>query len=91
MTVNGLMTRHANERCAQRAIPPFVVGLLLDYGKVAYRHGAEVFFFDKRSRKQLKRELGSRLYNRLEDQLNVYVVANDQVITAGHRTQRMRR
>ena len=84
-------TKHAQDRCAQRAISPFVVGLLLEYGEVSYRHGAEIYYFDKRSRRGLRRELGAAIYKRLKDQLNVYVVANDKVITAAHRTKRIRR
>ncbi len=41
------VTEHARKRSQQRAIPTFVMGLVLDYGRIAYRHGAEVAYLDK--------------------------------------------
>ena len=84
------LTKHATERSQSRGIPPFVMNLVMDHGRRAFRDGAEVFFLDKSSRKSIRRELGRKLYARIEDQLNVYVVANDQVVTAAHRLKRMR-
>ena len=63
----------------------------MDYGRCAHRHGAKVYFLDKAGRKELKREFGSKVYARIEDQLDVYVVEDGAVITVAHRLGRMKR
>ena len=84
------LTQHAHKRSQQRGIPPFVLGLVTDYGQCKYSHGAEVYFLDKRGRRNLKRELGKQIYARIEDQLNVYVVLDGSVITVAHRIHRIK-
>ena len=84
------LTQHAHKRSQQRGIPPFVMELIMDYGRCVRRHGADKHFLDKPSRRALKRDLGTKIYTRIEDQLNVYVVADKNVITAAHRTKRIR-
>lgn len=84
------MTQHAQARSQQRGIPPFVAELIMDYGQCIRRHGADVHFIDKAGRKALKRELGTKIYARIEDQLNIYVVARDEVITVAHRVKRIK-
>lgn len=84
------VTEHARKRSQQRAIPTFVMGLVLDYGRIAYRHGAEVAYLDKAGRRALKRDLGRKVYARIEDQLDVYVVADGSVITTAHREKRIK-
>ena len=84
------LTQHAYLRSQQRGIPPFVMGLILDYGSCKYSHGAVVYYLDKNSRRALKRHLGPKIYTRMEDQFDVYVVADNNVITVAHRTKRMK-
>ena len=84
------ITEHAKKRGQQRAIPIFVAELVLDYGCVVYRHGAEVAYLDKAARKALKRDMGPKIYSRIEDQLDVYVVADGSVITIAHRGKRIK-
>jgi hypothetical protein len=84
------LTQHAHKRSQQRCIPPFILGLIMDYGKCKYSHGAEVYYLDNHGRRQLKKELGRKIYARIEDQLNVYVVMNGSVITTAHRIQRIK-
>ena len=84
------LTQHAHKRSQQRGIPPFILGLIIDYGNCKYSHGAEVYFLDKRGRQRLKRELGRKDYARIEDQLNVYVVLDGCVVTVAHRTHRIK-
>lgn len=83
-------TKHAVRRCQQRGIPPFIVELILDHGRIRRRHGADCYFLDKKATKEIKRTLGSQIYARISDQLNVYVVAEEEIVTVGHRTKRMK-
>ena len=84
------MTQHAQKRSQQRGIPPFIHGLIIDYGQCKYSHGAEVHFLDKAGRRKLQRELGRKVYARIEDQLNIYVVLDGSVITVAHRVHRIK-
>jgi len=84
------LTQHAYLRSQQRGIPPFVMELIMDYGSSVRCHGAEVHYLDKPGRQALKRALGPKIYARIEDQLNVYVVADKNVITVAHRTKRIK-
>jgi hypothetical protein len=84
------LTQHAYKRSQQRGIPPFVMELILDYGSCLHRHGADVYYLDKSGRRALKRELGAKIYARIEDQLNVYVVSDSNVITVAHRNERIK-
>ena len=83
-------SKHAMHRSQQRAIPPFIVDLVLDYGKSARKHGADVYFLDNQGRKRIEQALGRKIYTRMIDQLDVYVVCEGQVITVGHRTKRIK-
>ena len=85
-------TRHGLERAQKRGIPKLIVNWLIDYGRSTRRRGANVYFFDKFSRRQLQKDIGRLAYKRLEDMLNAYVVVSDcgKVITAGWRYKRIR-
>ncbi|TSA09049.1 MAG: hypothetical protein D4R79_14235 [Comamonadaceae bacterium] len=84
------LTKHAQTRTQQRAIPPMLIDLLLQFGS-SERSGAGVskVFFDKASRRKVKAYAGS-LAGLLDAHLDVYAVVTDDmtVITAGHRTGR---
>ena len=87
-------TRHASLRCRQRGIEPMALELLARLGtEVHDGRGATVQYFDKESRRRMKRELGHRAVARFAEWTDAYaIVSNDgAVITTGHRTQRMRR
>lgn len=83
-------SKHAQVRAQKRAIPPFVRDLLVDYGRVVRRHGADVYFLDRKARKALQRDMGCLVYKRLCDLLDSYVVVGEggTVITAAHRFKR---
>jgi len=85
-------TKHGSYRAQKRGIPKLIVNWLIDYGQSTRRRGANVYFFDKFSRKQLQNDIGKLAYKRLEDMLNAYVVVSDcgKVITAGWRYKRFR-
>lgn len=88
------MTRHAQERAQQRAIPPFVVDLLLAFGTETRHRGAEVRYFDKEARRRLRHHLGDRILRSIGERvLDTYAVLGDggQVVTVAHRTRRLRR
>jgi hypothetical protein len=87
------LTDHARVRMQQRGIPVAALEVLLDYGHEAHDHrGGRIVRFDKRSRRRAARELGARIYRRVERFLGAYAVvgADDAVITVGHRLGRAR-
>lgn len=88
------LTRHAEARLRQRAIPPFVVDLLECCGSTIRCGGADRLFFDKAAKKRLERHLGgARSLRVVEKWLGVYAVISDNgsVVTAGHRSKRINR
>jgi hypothetical protein len=89
-----MYSKHAQIRMRQRSIPPIVIDWLIGYGASEFdHHGAEIRFFDKRSRRQLTSEIGGQVVERLQPFLNTYLVMGTDggVITVGHRTQRINR
>jgi hypothetical protein len=87
------LSRHANERCQQRAIPEMMIDLLLQFGSSeSAGSGVSKLFFDKTSRRRVKAYAGS-LAGLLGEHLDVYAVVSSEmkVITVGHRTERITR
>jgi hypothetical protein len=87
-------THHAEDRLQQRGVPPFVIELLDRFGASARCQGAEKVFFDKQSRKALRRHLGgARSLRLIEPWLDTYAVLSDEgvVVTVGHRQKRINR
>lgn len=86
------MTNHAQARLQQRAIPEEAVDALLAYGERRRRHGADIYFLNKRSRDRVAQALGKQRYRRIERALNSYLVIADDgaLITAAHRHQRLK-
>jgi hypothetical protein len=87
------MTHHASARSQQRAIPPMMIDLLLQFGKSeSAGDGAAKMFFDKQARKRVAVYAGP-LASLLDDHLDLYAVVGPdmQVITVGHRLERIRR
>lgn len=87
------MTKHAQSRMQQRAVPPLVIQWLLDFGATEHdHHGAEIRYFNKTSRKQLASAVGAAVINRLTDLLDAYLVVKDcVVITVGYRFKHINR
>lgn len=88
------LSNHAQVRMQQRAIPPLIAEWLNEYGSTSYdKHGAMRKFFDKRSRKRLRKIVGKQVVEQLSKELSAYIVVStdDTVITAGYRTKRIRR
>ncbi len=87
------LSRHANERSQQRAIPEMMIDLLLQFGSSeSAGSGVSKVFFDKTSRRRVKAYAGS-LAGLLDEHLDVYAVVSSEmkVITLGHRTERITR
>ena len=88
-----MLTRHAQVRSQQRAIPELVLDLLLQFGANENAgDGVSRMFFDKAARRRVHAYAGS-LAPLLDEHLDLYaVVAPDStVITVGHRLERIRR
>lgn len=90
--MHTIMTKHAAVRQQQRGIPPLVVDLLLDFGaRVPSGNGTSLLFFDKSAKRRLESYAGP-LARVFQEHLDVYaIVANQTVITTGHRCDRIRR
>jgi hypothetical protein len=88
-----MTSKHARHRMQQRSIPPLVVTWLLEFGQMRYDHrGGILYYFDRHSRRNLERVVGSRVVARLSDYLNAYVVASSSdgaLVTVGHRYHRL--
>lgn len=83
-------TNHATVRCQQRGIPPLVIDLLLQFGCHEHDHsGAEIFYFDQRSRKRIESYAGG-IIRKLSEHLDSYaVIADGKIITVGTRFKRI--
>lgn len=87
------LTRHAGSRCQQRAIPPIAIDLVIQFG----RHepvggGVSKVFLDRAGKRRLEAYVGQH-GRQLASQLDIYVVlsADNRVITAAHRIERIKR
>lgn len=92
--IGSTVTKHAQGRLQQRAIPLIVVGLLEEFGSTTRCRGAERLVFDKSARRRLEHHLGGRRGLRvIEPWLDVYAVISDggHLITVAHDTRRVRR
>lgn len=88
-----LVSRHAQVRSKQRAIPEIMIDLLLQFGSSqSTGTGVCKMFFDKVSRRRVKTYAGP-LADSLEEHMDLYaVVGHDmKVITVGYRLERIRR
>jgi hypothetical protein len=77
-------TRHAKARAQQRCIPPLIVEWLLAYGQREPSHGAVRVAFDKRSRRELARDIGQPVIKQVGRFLGISLVVDadtDRIIT----------
>lgn len=81
------MTKHAQTRLQQRAIPPLIIEWLCKYGhRLKGMNGTTVCFFDRDSRRYLASEVGHVVVRRLSDMMDTYLVlSGDSIVTIGHR------
>ena len=87
------MTRHAQTRLQQRAIPPIIIEWLCKYGcRLQGMNGTTVCFFDRESRRCLASEVGHVVVRRLSDMMDAYLVmSGNSIVTVGHRYKPLRR
>ena len=85
------ITRHGQARLQQRGITLDQVVMILDFGRVQRAHGASRYFLDKQTRRRLALAEPQALYSL--GTLDIHVVLGDDgtLITAAHRTKRIRR
>ena len=81
------MTKHAQTRSQQRAIPPLIIEWLCKYGcRLKGMNGTTVCFFDRESRRCLASEVGHVVVRRLSDMMDTYLVlSGNSIVTLGHR------
>jgi hypothetical protein len=87
-------TTHSQARLQQRAIPPMIVDLLMQFGSPSRCGGAERLMFDKSAVKRLRHHLGGdRGLKVIERWLGVYAIVGDNglLVTAAHKNERFRR
>ena len=88
-----MLTKHAQARSHQRAIPELLIDLLLQFG-ATQKSGGGTFkvFFDKAARRRLQAYAGP-LAGLLGEHLDVYAVvsADSSIVTVGHRIERVKR
>jgi hypothetical protein len=86
-------SRHSEIRSQQRCIPRFVDDLLEAYGQETYDgHGGLIRYFDKRSLRQMERDMGRepvRMFSCWHDAYKVVSVSDGGLITIGHRYRRI--
>ena len=86
------ITQHARVRSQQRALSPLLLELLVRFGSSEKIVGGTCkVFFDKAARRRLHSYAGP-LAQMLDQHLDLYaVLANDKVVTVGHRLERIKR
>lgn len=87
------MTQHASVRSQQRAIPPLLIDLLMQFGSSEKSgSGASKLFFDKADRRRLRAYAGP-LARSLDEHLDLFAVVSEDgsVVTVGHRLERIKR
>lgn len=86
------LTRHAAHRLKNRGITQEQLLLVTEFGRAQRMHGATRYALDKRSRQLVEQTLPPEQLRRLKTLDILAVIADDgSVITAAHRTQRLRR
>lgn len=88
-----IFTKHGAGRCQQRSIRASVVHQVLDFGaRAPCGDGCETVYLDKKARESLEAALGKEDYKRLLPDLDIALVVKDgAVVTAMHRTKRLKR
>lgn len=79
-----MMTRHAATRQQQRAVPTLVIDWLLSYGLRERSFDAVKVRFDKRSRRDLARDVGEQAVSLMSKYLTTALIVDretDRVIT----------
>jgi len=87
------LTKHAQVRMQQRAIPPLIESWLDEFGEEEYDgHGGVRVFFSRRSIRRLEQTVGCLPVRRLSHLLNAYRVESStsgERFTYARKTRRM--
>lgn len=89
-----MTSNHAKKRQQQRGIPNLVIEWLQRFGREQHDgRGAITYYFDRRSRRYLERDVGREPVRRMHEFLNSYAVISTtgDVVTIGRRYARIRR
>ena len=91
MQIEITMNHHAMKRAKQRGIPRLVIGWLYDYGRIIHdKHGATIYFLDKKAKRELQKDFGKHCISRLSDMMDAYLVdVGGTIITVGHRYKKI--
>lgn len=82
------LTDHAAQRADQRSIPEAARWLLMEFGtRRRAGNGAESYFFDKRSWREVERFFGPWPLKRMDQLKRTYMIVGDsgEVITVAYR------
>ena len=88
-----MLSRHAQQRSQQRAIPPSVIEILWDYGVVENcKRGLELLYLDKDGRTAAMKQMKKIGMLQSEQFLNAYLLesSDGNIVTVGHRTKRIK-
>jgi len=84
------LSKHARIRMQQRGIPRCIVDWLAAYGEVDHQGGSELYYFTRRTRKALQRDLGKQALRGYSKSMDAYMIHIDgRIATVGHRFRRV--
>ena len=84
--------KHAETRSQQRCIPRLIIEWLFDFGVVVRSHGADLYYFSKKSKRAIRHYAGRRMLQMLERYMDAYLIYKDgYIVTTGHRYKKIRR
>ncbi len=88
-----MITKHADVRMQQRAIPPLAVEVFERFGSSMRHEGATILYMDKKARKRVEEAFGGpRSVRVIERWLDLYVcIEGGKIITVAPRTQKLKR
>ncbi len=85
------LTTHAKKRLQQRAIPESLIDVILDFGTCQHtRHGAEIVFLRNHDKRFVAGFFGEKNFSRRIGKTYLVLNRSGGVITAGHRSHRIK-
>lgn len=87
----GIISSHARMSMKRRGIPPLALETLFAYGRIEHdQRGSRVVYFSSVGKAALSKSLPAKQIDRWADMYAV-LDAQNEVITVGYRTNRIRR
>lgn len=85
------LSRHAQQRMLSRSISKELIKLVLQYGRVEFNRGCEVYKLSQRAINFISADLGTHCLS-LSKAYKVYVVCKETlIITVGYKTKRFKK